>query len=231
MRAAGAVIILAAMALCLRAAAPARADGDRPISLIALPPEGGETEHESVVLSAQLKNDEGPVGGLPVTFYIVTTVFGERLMKVGEALSDASGTVSVVYRPTWTGDHTVVAHFDSASGYAAAETSFHFDATVAESAYERPEFGLAPIRRGLPFAVGMAALIVWGSLGFALVNPVMGVRPAARTAPALSPVQAPTYPVFIPPPSVPQAEGTRRLAVAVALLVVVAGGPRVRFAL
>src|SRR3990172_397918 len=222
MRAAGAVIILAAMALCLRAAAPARADGDRPISLIALPPAAGEAEHESVVLSAQLKNDEGPVGGLPVTFYIVTTVFGERLMKVGEALSDASGTVSVVYRPTWTGDHTVVAHFDGADGYAAAETSFHFDAMVAEPAYERAEFGLAPIRRALPLAVGLVVFVVWGSLAFALVNTVMGIRSSARAAPALSSVQAP---VFIPPPPAAQNDSIRRLAMVVAVLVVLAGLP------
>jgi len=226
MRVAVIVSLVVAAVLCFQAApTPALADDDRPISLIALPPEAGETEHESVVLSAQLKSDEGPVGGLPVNFYIVTTVFGERLMKVGEALSDASGAVSVVYRPTWTGDHTVVAHFDGVGGYAAAETSFHFDATVAESAYERPEFGLGPIRRGLPFAVGVAVLVVWASLGFALVNTVMAVRSAARAAPALSPMQAPMPSVFIPPSPVAQSETPRRLAVAVALLVVVAGLP------
>jgi sugar lactone lactonase YvrE len=226
MRFAGAAaIILTATVLCLRAAAPALADGDQVISLIALPPAAGESERESVVLSAQLKSDEGPVGGLPVTFYIVTTVFGERLMKVGEALSDANGTVSVVYRPTWTGDHTVVAHFDGAGDFAAAETSFHFNATVAESAHEPAEFGLAPIRNALPFAVGIAVLIVWGSLGFALVNTVTGIRSAARGATAPAPVQAPTYPVFIPPHLEAPRESTKGLAIAVALLVLVAGLP------
>ena len=225
MRAAWSVIILTAMVLCLRAGAPALADDDRPISLIALPPESGETEHESVVLSAQFKSDEGPVGGLPVNFYIVTTVFGERLMKVGEAISDTTGTVSVVYRPTWTGDHTVVAHFDGAGGYAAAETSFHFDALVAESAFEPAEFGLDPIRRALPFAVGIAVLVVWGSLGFALVNTAMGIRSAAKGAPASASVQASTYQVFIPPPPGAQDDTARRLAMVVAVLVVVAGLP------
>ncbi|MDO8616388.1 MAG: hypothetical protein Q7T33_11750 [Dehalococcoidia bacterium] len=232
MRVAGSAILVAAVVLCLRTAAvPVLADGDRPISLIALPPEAGETAHESVVLSAQIESDEGPVGGLSVNFYIVTTVFGERLMKVGEALSDASGTVSVVYRPTWTGDHTVVAHFDGASGYAAAETSFHFDAQVAESAFEPADFGLNPIRRVLPFAVGMAVLVVWASLGFALVNTAMGIRSAARAAPVPSPVQASTYPVFIPPPPVAQDQTARRLAMVVALLVVVAGVPLIWFTL
>ena len=225
MRAAGAVIILAALVLCLRATAPALADGDRPVSLTVLQPETGETEHESVVLSVRLSSDQEPVGGLPVTFYIVTTVFGERLMKVGEALSDVNGTVSVVYRPTWTGDHTVVAHFDGAGDYAATETSFHFDAQVAESAYEPAEFGLDPLRRWLPFAVGIAVLVVWGSLGFALVNTVMGIRSAARAAPALGQAQPSAYSVFILPRVGAPTESTRRLAMAVAVLVVVAGLP------
>ena len=147
-------------------------------------------------------------------------------MKVGEALSDASGTVSVVYRPTWTGDHTVVAHFDGAGDYAATETSFHFDALVAESAYEPAEFGLDPVRRWLPFAVGMAVLVVWGSLGFALVNTVMGIRSAARAAPAPAPAQAVNVSgIHSAPPGGAGLNTTRRLAIAVALLVVVAGFP------
>ena len=221
MRLARTAIILMAAILCLQTAAPALADGDRQISLIALPPEGGETEHESVVLSAQLKVDEGPVGGLPVTFYIVTTVFGERLMKVGEALSDANGAVSVVYRPSWTGDHTVVAHFDGAADYAATETSFHFNAIVAESPYEPAEFGLAPIRAALPVAVAVAVLVVWASLGFALVNTAMGIRSAAKAAP----VQTPTYQAYIPPPPLAQDDTAKRLAIVVAVLVVLAGLP------
>jgi len=225
MRLASAAIILTAMVLCLRAAAPAFAEGDRPISLTAIPPEAGETEHESVVLSAQLQSDGGAVGGLQVTFYIVTTVFGERLMKVGEALSDTTGIVSVVYRPTWTGDHTVVAQFNGSGEYAPAKTSFHFDAKVAESAYEPAEFGLAPIRGALPFAVGLAVLVVWGSLGFALVNTIMGIRSAATAELAPATVQAPAYQAFIPHHEVASRESRRGLAMAVAVAVVVLGLP------
>lgn len=218
-------LILAAGAIFLQAAAPALADGDQPVSLTAIPPEEGKTEHESVVLSARLSSDQGPVGGFPVSFYVVTTVFGEHLMKVGEALSDASGTVSVVYRPTWTGDHTVVAHFNGAGDYAAAETSFHFDALVAESAYERADFGLNPARHWLPYAVGLAVFAVWASLLFALVNTAMVIRSAARAAPAPAAAPAFEYPAFIPPPGTAPTESTRRLAIAVALLVVLAGLP------
>jgi DNA-binding beta-propeller fold protein YncE len=227
MRVAGCVVLVLAVALCVLAPPPeARADDDLPITLTALPPEGGKTEHESVVLSAQLESDDEPVGGLLVNFYIVTEVFGERLMNVGSAVSDAGGAVSVVYRPTWTGDHTVVAHFNGGDGYAASETSFHFDALVAESAFERADFGLNPIRRWLPVAVGIAVLAVWLSVIFALVSTVMAIRTAVRTAP----VEALELPPFIPPPSPPQGDAAKRLTIAVSVLVVLAGLPLLWFA-
>jgi hypothetical protein len=175
-----------------------------------------------VVLSRSSKAMRDRSAGCPLTSYRHDVFDGE---KVGNALSDVSGTVSVVYRPTWTGDHTVVAHFDGAGDYAAAETSFHFDAQVAESAFEPAEFGLDPIRRALPFAVGIAVLVVWGSLGFALVNTAMGIRSAAKGAPAPASVQASAYQVFIPPPPAAQDDTARRLAMVVAVLVVVAGLP------
>lgn len=220
---AAAIILLAAIVLPSLPGAPAAAEGERPVSLTAIPPPGGETETESVVLSARIASDNVELPGQPITFYIVTTVFGERLMKVGEAISDFGGTASVVYSPTWTGDHTVVAHFDGAGEYAEAETSFHFDAIEAESAYEPAVFGLEPIRAALPFGVGLAVLVIWGALGFALVNTVIGVRAAGRAEP--QPVAA-TAAVFIPPsPPSEQSDATKRLAMIVAVLVVVLGVP------
>lgn len=232
MRAVSFVILAALVLLCIEAAArPALADADRPISLTPLPPEGGESEHESVVLSAQLESDEGPVGGLPVNFYIVTTVFGERLMKVGTAVSDSGGTASVVYRPTWTGDHTVVVHFDGAEGYEPVETSYRFDALVAESAFEPADFGINSVRRWLPVAVGIAVLAVWISLVYALVNTVMGIRKIVL-APSLEvPEEAPARAAFIPPPAPAEDSTAKRLTIAVALLVILAGVPLVWVAL
>lgn len=225
MKAVLAVILGALAVLFVHATAlPALADDDQQVSLTPIPPVGGETTHESVVLSAQIESDGGPVGGMPVNFYIVTTVFGERLMKVGGAVSDSRGTASVVYRPTWTGDHIVVAHFDGAEGYAPAETSFHFDAKVAESAFEPADFGLNPVRRWLPLAVGVAVLAVWVSLIYALVNTVMGIRSAVRTSPA-GPVEEVLRPAFIPPIAPARDETAKRLTMLVAALIVLAGLP------
>ncbi|MEK7248109.1 MAG: hypothetical protein AAB092_06510, partial [Chloroflexota bacterium] len=104
-------LILATAFVGLRFAGPALADDATGVTLEVLPVPAAAPGQNSVVLAARLMNGDEPVAGVPVTFYVVTTVFGERLMKVGEALSDATGTASLLYRLTWEGDHTAVARF------------------------------------------------------------------------------------------------------------------------
>lgn len=163
------------------------ADDNSGVSLEGLPPAEPVAGQTSLVLSARLTDEGAPVAGVPITFYIVTTVFGERLMKVGESLSDATGMASVLYQPRWEGEHTVVARFAGAGEYAATQATYHFDALNAESPYEPATFGLNPVRHWLPLAVGLAVLAVWGSLVFALLSTVQGIRAAGVRAMAAQP--------------------------------------------
>jgi len=199
-------------------ATAAHADDPPAVTLQALPPSGAAEGQTSVVLSARLTKDDTPVAGVPITFYIVTTVFGERLMKVGESLSDATGMSSVLYRPTWEGDHTAVARFAGTADYAATQASFHFDALEAESLYEPARFGLNPVRQWLPAAVGLLVLAVWGSIIFALLSTVQTIRTADAGLATTQPI----------PPWQVQAQHPAplgRILVALALLVVAAAVP------
>src|SRR3970282_245769 len=88
--------------------------GDGPAGTVLEPLESSTigTDWQSTILSVRLLNDQDPpLGGATVTFYMLTTVFGERLMKAGDAFTDATGTASLIYEPTWVGDHTVVVRF------------------------------------------------------------------------------------------------------------------------
>jgi sugar lactone lactonase YvrE len=207
------VVVLASFA----AARPALADDPSGITLVPIPPPNAAPGQETVVLSAQLISDGSPVAGVPVTFYIVTNVFGERLMKVGDALSDATGAASVLYRPTWDGDHTVVARFAGEGGYPATQTSFSFNAQGVVSPWQPAQFGLEPVRRWLPIAVGVGILAVLATLGFTLVTTVIGI-PAAATRPARETVPSWDIQVHRPAP-------LGRTLVVMALLLVVAAFP------
>lgn len=159
------------------------------MSLEAIPPPEPPAGQESIVLAARLTDDGSAVAGVPVTFYVVTYVFGERLMKVGEALSDATGTASVLFQPTWEGDITAVARFAGNADHPAVQTSFEFEAKEAVSLWEPAEFGLDSVRRWLPVGVGIVILAVWGVLGYALATAVIGIPAAAGEAPAPQPLQ------------------------------------------
>lgn len=196
MRIVSALLILAVAAVALWTVGPTLADGPSTVTLQPLPPSAQPSGQESVILSARLSDAKGPVGGEPVTFYIVTNVFGERLMKVGQALTDATGMASVAYQPSWAGDHTVVARFGGGADYAATQASFHFSALNPVSQFQSAQFGLEPVRRWLPLAVGLLVLAVWASLGFALITTAAGIRAAGAGTTANQPV---TIPAFRPP--------------------------------
>jgi hypothetical protein len=125
-----------------------------------------------------------------VTFYVVTDVFGERLIKVGDALSNATGAASVLYRPTWDGDQTVVARFAGSGNCPATQTSFSFGAQGTVSPWQPAQFGLEPVRQWLPMAVGVAVLTLLATLCFCFVmaTTVIGIPAAAARTPAREPL-------------------------------------------
>jgi len=164
------------------------ADAPSDVVLEPLPVASPAPGQNSVVLAAKLLDEGQPLAGEPVSFYVVTTVFGERLMIVGSALSDATGTASLLYRPTWSGDYTVVARFAGVGEHGPSEVTFHFEANDVESPYHPAEFGIDPIRTWLPVFVGAVLLTVLFVLGFAMFTTVAGIRAAAATAPVAQPL-------------------------------------------
>lgn len=191
MRALAIGLLLTAALLLAPTGAQVGADGPGSVTLVPLLPGEKTPGQESLVLSARVLAASQPLAGAKVTFYILTDVFGERLMKVGEATSDMSGTAAILYQPTWDGDHTVVVRFAGTDDYGPTQTSYHFQAVDSISPYEPAEFGLESVRRWLPVAVGLAVLAVWGSLGYALATTALGIRAATAAGVGLQPAPIP----------------------------------------
>lgn len=222
MRTAILVLLLASALAGLGAASPGLGDDRSGVTLEPLPVPAAAPGQQSVVLAARLMDGDEPLAGMPVTFYVLTDVFGERLMKVGEELSDATGMASLLYRPTWEGDHTAVARFAGAGTLNTTEATFHFEAHDVESPYEPAEFGLDPVRAWLPFAVLIVVLAVLSVLGFAMVTTVVGIRTAAATVPPAQPLPPWDSRVQHPSP-------LGRTLAALALVLLVAAYPAWRF--
>ena len=210
--------LLAVVAVALWLRSGGAAFGDGPAGTVLEPLESSTigTDRQSTILSVRLLNDQDqPLSGATVTFYMLTTVFGERLMKAGDAFTDATGTASLIYEPTWVGDHTVVVRFPGDAQNASTQTTFQFAASGPVPVHENARFGLEEVRRWLPLAVGAALLAVWVTLGLVIVTTVRGLR--AATA-AVEP-QRPLAPVIEPLRPVPFG---RTLLALLALLALVA---------
>lgn len=187
-----AVIIaaLVALTLTLSASGSARAEspvgGRTPALLRGVTLTDQAAGQATVTLSAKLSADDGtPARGEQVVFYELSSVFGERLMTLGSAMTDATGTASLPYEPTWKGQHTVVVRYGGDSEYTPAQTTFRFQSTAPPHVHQNAQFGLATPRKWAPLGAGLAVLGVWGVLGLVLVRTVLGITAAApATAPA-----------------------------------------------
>ncbi|HEU4759682.1 MAG TPA: hypothetical protein VFT91_06830 [Dehalococcoidia bacterium] len=217
MKASRLALFLVALLLILLgplAAGPAAADGpggQSEVALEGLPPADPAPGQESVVLSARASDGSGqPLGGLRLTFYVLTNIFGERLMTVGEALTDTTGVASLVYKPGWAGDQPVVVRFAGDQTYRPAQSTFRFAFAGPVPVHENARFGLEPVRRWLPFAIGTVVLAVWAILGLVVVRTVVGIPAAA----AVEPVREPSF-WAAPPRSAPARGGLVLVAVVV----------------
>jgi hypothetical protein len=161
-------------------AAPPVLEGVPPVQQVAGQP--------SLTLAARLHGPDGaPVRGEVLDFYVLSTVFGEHLMKVGQAQTDATGTAALLYEPTWAGEHTVVVRY-AGSAYTPTQTTYRFNAAGPAHVHENARFGLEAVRSRAPIAAGLAVLAVWVTLALAATRTVRGIRAAAPITPSGPPL-------------------------------------------
>lgn len=136
----------------------------------------GSVSGGGITLTARLRDADGnPMGGETMVFYELSTVFGERLMEVGRAVTDSSGSAALAHQPTWRGEHTVVVRYGGSDARSPSQATFRFESTAPAHEHENAEFGLEGPRRWAPIGIGLAVLAVWGILGLALARAVLGI--------------------------------------------------------
>lgn len=185
---AAAIILATAMfaalpAGTLLAEGPGEGRGQTVLTVVA-PSE--HTTADSLTLTARLHDESGtPVGGATVVFYELSTVFGERLMEVGKALTDSTGTASLAHHPTWPGEHTVVVRYGGTDQNSPSQKTFRFNSTAPPHQHENAKFGLEVPRKWAPIGIGLLVLAVWGTLGLALMRAVLGISGLGPVAGAI----------------------------------------------
>jgi hypothetical protein len=152
------------------------AESANPVQVNPLAPANQESG-KPVTLGAKVVDTTNgrPVSNVEVTFLVQTDVFGPRLMNIGKAVTDATGSAYVLYKPSWVGDTNVVLRFLGNSQYTAAEGKLNFNAIGPAHIHENARFGLEPVRAVAPFVVAAVVLAVWGALIFTVIHTVRGI--------------------------------------------------------
>ncbi len=122
-----------------------------------------------------------------VSFFVVTTELGgHRLVPLGSALTDSSGTASVIYQPTWVGKEEFVAEIGQDSAKPLATASEYYVVTSAVAGMPPANINAPkPLRQvGMDFVAVVLTVVaaVWLTLLITLYRVVVGTRKLSTRA-------------------------------------------------
>jgi hypothetical protein len=109
-----------------------------------------------------------------VTFLAATEFLGSRWVPVGTAVSDTSGTATVLYNPTWNGEQRLIARAAGPQGALESEPiSIEVSGALPGVNTEPPDL---PIVRAWALPIGvLVVVVVWLVLAFIFLSAVVGI--------------------------------------------------------
>jgi hypothetical protein len=137
-------------------------------------------------LSAKVTDGDGAAQSqISVTFTAATVFFGERWVPLGTAVTDTSGTASLIYTPSWNGAQTLVARAGTPGGVRLSEPM------VIDVIGALPGIALEPddlpLVRAWALPIGVAVVVaVWVVLAFLFFSAVIGIARRSGPEPALA---------------------------------------------
>jgi len=137
---------------------------------------------QGYAIAATVRASDGkPMSEVTVRFYETVELFGSREMFIASALTDGRGDASIIYLPARTGEHELVVRFAGKNQQRPALGRTTFEASVAAPPYRQEPMPLSAFAAGVPYAVGLIVLAVWGLIAFALFGTARGVIGGARS--------------------------------------------------
>ncbi len=133
-------------------------------------PSAWDVEGGSVKLSASLRDADGtPVSKAPLRF-LVDTEFGgvKGQMEVGSAKTNASGTASVTYKPTFAGIQRVTVRFDGMGLYRETEQALQVQVRGFEPGYSVAPRGLEGVSDRVPLVIFTILGGIWATFAYVL---------------------------------------------------------------
>jgi hypothetical protein len=164
-------VILIAAVLSLAAGLDETAAQDEPqateIELSAKPAlddRGHPLKGQYAIVAIVTTADGRYVAKRAVQFVETVEFFGRRSAQLGSAVTDGTGYAAVLYQPSQTGQHIIVARLAGDKQYAASEVKFTLDATEVVPPFTEQPLPLAPIGRWLSISLAVLGVAFWAVL-------------------------------------------------------------------
>ena len=117
-----------------------------------------------------------------VTFMAATDFFGERWVPIGNALTDTSGTATILYTPTWNGEQRLVARVSGVEGADESEPIVIQVSGALPAIASEPQD--LPIVRAWAVPIGAAVVVlVWIVMAFIFLSAAIGIARRPRSVP------------------------------------------------
>jgi hypothetical protein len=141
--------------------------------------EAGEAKDGAWQLKAHVVDAAGePVAGTEVRLTVAVDFLGQRRIFIDSAPTDVTGGATLVYRPTWNGEHRLIAEAGGADGGLVVAGQLTVDVTGVRSPVT-PDAIALPLVRAWAFPVAaLVVALVWGILGMVFLITVIGIRRA-----------------------------------------------------
>jgi hypothetical protein len=133
-------------------------------------------EELGYTLSVKITSPAGTVvNEATIRFYDIVELFGQREELIGSAVTDGQGQAAILYLPSTTGTHKIVARFAGQGTLVPSLGVTDLEAAVAAPAYKVDPPPLAIFTKYVPYAAGVLVLAVWGLIALSLFGTARGV--------------------------------------------------------
>jgi hypothetical protein len=138
--------------------------------------------NDSISVTAQLTDNGKPLGNEPVEFDVAANFFGDQQVNIGTVQTDATGTATVVYQPTWDGSYDFTAHFRGDATYPHIQITRTFTYSGPVPQYQPESAGLTTLRQWVTPVIYAGVGLFWLLLIIIGVRTLMGISRAGHHA-------------------------------------------------
>ena len=156
-------------------AAAAATDTTSTTKIALMTKEINQGENTNISVSAQLSDGSHPLGNEPVEFDIAANFFGDRQVNLGIVQTDATGTATLAYQPSWDGAQVITAHFKGDGPHSQADITKTINFSGPIPQYAPEPVGLVPVRQWVTPAIGLGIAIFWAILLFVGLRTLLGI--------------------------------------------------------